>query len=439
MKYALTATAVILAGFFLAARPRQHALHTLRAERQELEARATALGLAVDDPARATAPKRPASRTHGNPTADARAYADEVIRLFKDIKAGNLERGDEPPVTRLSRIVEQLCKLDAAQVGILLEVIRGSGEIDEEARRSIAGFAVITLAGSHPEAALDLFGRCQDMLQSADGKPNTDVLAKVLGVWSGHNPLAALAWAEANRETYGGSIAAEETQRAILDGAAAIDPQLALQLIRDGGLLELGPSTDPEKRNEAIARIAASARSPDAQAAMLAQLRALDDPAAAARAYPQLADRMAQAGFAETQRWLESAAPSPEECTQLATGIHYRATRGETGQWIDWMSGHLPASECQSRVGPLMSEWTTQDYPAASKWLAQAPAGPARDAATLTFAATVAPHDPAAAAQWADSLPDSPQRTPILHQILHHLRQKDPAAAASFAAKHGMD
>jgi hypothetical protein len=151
-----------------------------------------------------------------------------------------------------------------------------------------------------------------------------------------------------------------------------------------------------------------------------------------------LGNRMAGQGYEATIAWLSAARPDPEECLALAQGLNDARGRADSGKWMEWMGRRLPPDKVDGKVMELMADWTTQDYQAAGGWLSNTPAGPARQAAVVGYAKTVAPYDPATAAQWAETLPAGEARQAVLEQVKAEWSRLDPAAAARFAKAHGL-
>jgi len=137
--------------------------------------------------------------------------------------------------------------------------------------------------------------------------------------------------------------------------------------------------------------------------------------------------------------WVETANLSADESASLAQSLNYYQTKGDTGKWLDWISTRSAAgNEAESTTRNLVRQWTQKDYQAAGEWLAQAPAGPVKESATMAYLESVAPYEPEAAAQWAATLPAEKQKQAYLG-IYQALKRKDEAGAEAFAAEHGID
>jgi hypothetical protein len=441
MKIPLAITALILAGVAALSWWQQAAVGGLREEQAVLRAEAVALGISVDDAAdgQTRHPRRASRQRQERVPQDVNAVAADVVQLLRDIKEGKLEGAGKSGVERISEIFERLYQLDPAQVRGLLDEFRNSPELDADARRNVIGFAILTLAESHPEAAVALFGEAQDLLVTegnSDGR--RDVLRKLLGSWAAKDPLAALDWLKKN-EAQDPDLRDLKTTRALIAGAAQKDPALAFQLA--AGL-------DGNERESAAEEIVRTARTPDAQREMLTLLRGMAGATGAERdeamartyanAFGMLAKGVAEQGYDAAQRWLTSAKLDPDECGMLADKVASNKPGGDTGKWLEWMGANLLPDKVGGRIVPLMERWTIEDYGAAGGWLATTPDGPVKNTAVANYAAKVAHYDPATAARWAETLPSNNDRSFLLRKVYEEWHARDASAAAAFAAKHGI-
>lgn len=441
MKISLGITALILAGFATFGWRQQAAVGVLREEQAVLQAEAVALGLAVDETAsgQASHPRRASRQRLERVPQDVNAVAADVVQLLRDIKEGKLETSGKSGVERISEIFERLYQLDTAQVRVLLDEFRNSPELDDDARRSVVGFAILTLAESHPEAAVALFGEAQDLLVAgghSDGR--RDVLQKLMGSWAAKDPLAALDWVRKN-ESIDPDLSDPKTSRALIAGAAQKNPALAFQWA--AGL-------ENKEREAATVDIVKTARTPEAQREMLTLLRGMAGATAAERdeamartytnAFRVLAKGIAEQGYDSAQQWLASAKLEPNECVNLADMVASNKPTNDTGKWLEWMGATLPPDQLGGRIVPLMTRWTDEDYRSAGGWLAATPDSAVRNTAVVEYSTRVAHYDPASAAKWAETLPSNSSRAPLLRKIYDEWNARDASAAAAFAAQHGI-
>jgi hypothetical protein len=303
----------------------------------------------------------------------------------------------------------------------------------------VIGFAILTLAETHPEAAIAVFGEAQDLLTSdGNGNSRRDVLQKLLGSWAAKDPLAALDWMRKN-DALDPDLRDPQTTRALIAGAARKDPDLAFQL---AGELE------GAEKSLATMEIAKAARTPEAQREMFSLLRGIADATGLERlyftggtyssAYGVLAQGMIEQGYAATQTWLASTKLDPDECAILANTLASNKPTDDTGRWLEWMGGNLPPDKLVEKTSSLMGRWTSEDYRAAGDWLAATPEGAVKRTAAASYAGTVARYDPATAARWAETLPADDTRDALLRKIHNEWQNQDADAAAAFAAKHGI-
>lgn len=438
MKLSLAITALILVGFAALGWRQQAEVNRLSEQQAALQSKALALGLAVEAVASGqTTRSRHADRSRaGRAPQDVKAVAADVARLLKDIKDGSLDTEEQSGVERISALVERIYQLDAAQIRILLDEFRRAPDLDDDGRRGVVGFAILTLAETHPEAAIGIYSEAHDLLKVEEGRHGEDVLRKLLGTWAAKDPLAALDWMKKN-DSLNPDLLDPGVYHALIAGAARRDPALAFELVAGlKGSDLLGTTLE----------IIKTARTPDAQREMLALLRGLparvgDDPLMEktyASAFGALAKGMIEQGYAATQSWLSAAKLTPQECQLLAANLSSTKPAADSGQWLEWMGRNLPPDQLGFPTNQLMNRWTTEDYRAAGDWLAATPDSAVKPAAVASYAITVARYDPATAAQWGETLPAGPNRDLSLHVIYTAWWNRDPAAAAVFAAKHGI-
>jgi len=74
--------------------------------------------------------------------------------------------------------------------------------------------------------------------------------------------------------------------------------------------------------------------------------------------------QLAGEGFETAEGWLSAAGLSDREATSVANGLNHWQTKDDTGEWIEWMAGALPAEALPQWVEDLVSQWTRDDYKA---------------------------------------------------------------------------
>jgi hypothetical protein len=440
MKASLTITAIILAVAGIMGWQNHAKLTDARDVRKRLVEEARALGLEAEEVLKGgSSPRRMKTQREAgeDKQAHAKDFAKRLAAFANEMKKAQ-ESGEEPDPgmqKRIFAIIDEMLNLDASQLKTLVAELRVLPDVDEEMRRGIIGFAIMTMAEDHPAAALALFTESSDIL-SEGGGPSNHVVTSALAKWAEDDPMAALEWVRANAKTHP-DVVNDKTQLGILTGAARQDPRLAFKLIGELGV------KNPREAGEGIAR---AVKTPAERTAVLEALRnhlkSSTDTAANEEleksTMQALGGKMANEGYDASISWLESAALSGTEAKAVAESLSWWEVKGDTGKWIDWMSDKLPAEKFNHKVGEMMEQWTRQDYKAAGEWINASEDGPARQAAARTYAVTVAPYEPESAAQWAETLPPGKDRDEAFKFIHSEWENKDKAAAEEFARKHGI-
>lgn len=408
----------------------------VRASHAKLVAEAAALGISTDPAHPDGHPLVTKHAEREDKQAAAKDAAAKFIAFAKEMdalqKAGT--QPDETMQKRVMELMELMMSLDASQLKTVIAEVRAAGDLKDETRQNLIGFSIMTLANDHPQAALALFTESSDLLK--DNRMGDHVVSMALGRWAKDDPMSALEWLRKNGEKFP-DLVTEEAKGAVIAGAAAQNPKLALQLI---GELKLKDSS------EAVGNIAAAAKTPEQRSATLAVFRehaaTLTDQAERERLMKSsillLAHSAANDGFKTGSQWITHSL-SPKELENLAVGMFYGVAKpAETGQWIEWIGKTLPAEKADKSIASWVGNWTQKDYRAAGTWLANAPDGPTKQAAVRSYAETVAPYDPEAAAQWALTLPADEKRAQTLRRIHQQWPKDDAAGAAAFAKEHGI-
>jgi hypothetical protein len=436
MKKSLMLALAILAlgaapGFF-----QQDRLAKLREEYSKLAAEGVKLGLHMDA-AGTAADARLTKRQREDRVKLARQVAEEVVAFAKESEAMEKrgEEGDEAFQNRAMDMMSRLMELDPAGLKQVIASLRESREISSETRGNIIAFAIMSLAGDHPEAAVSLFAEASDMMDKS--MLGEHVIASALNRWAELDPAAALDWVRKNAAAHPEILG--DTQTVVLAGVARNNPKLAFQLAG-----ELGPD---QAMNAINAIVITGHDDPVQRSAVLTALRehlaTVQDESERqeirAKALEMLARTADKEGFDSLTKWIESSAFTPQEKGEFAAGLTYFTTKQDTGKWVEWMAGNLPAESLQDPVRETVGEWTQQDYLSAGKWLSTAPEGPARTAAVEAYAEAVAEYEPQVAAQWAMTLPPGASRDSTLRAVYQNWPASDPEGAAAFAREHGLE
>jgi hypothetical protein len=160
------------------------------------------------------------------------------------------------------------------------------------------------------------------------------------------------------------------------------------------------------------------------------------------RAWQALAEQIAEDGFEAGSKWLLSVKPTSEELSGIldvmGMGLANARRVDDAGRWMEWIAKTLPDDTSDDHIARLMKSWTSGDYEAAGNWLASAPEGPVKIAATRSYAQTVFKHDPETAMQWINTLPPGRDRDDTLKTIQANWAKDDPEGAAAFARENGI-
>lgn len=372
---------------------------------------------------------RAARETH------AREYAARLVRFVIELEARQKEGPlSEDMQEQIFEMIDGMLQLDGGQLNVLIESLRVDSSLTTEMKRNIIGFAITTLARDHPAAAVEVFTGSSDVLPP--GSQSEHVLGEILSRWAGTDPDAALEWLRVHGSDSEGLVT-ERVKHSVVGGVAKQDPGRAFHLIDRLGI------TDIAGVGQRIADHAGTAAERDAVlAALRAHVKSADPGKETTTLMKStigaLAGKVVEDGFAASSAWLAKADLDEQETAAFAERVHPWRTRSETGKWISLLAEKLPPDQIDAKVGGMFRQWTRDDYRAAGEWLNSAPSGPARNSAVTSYAATVAPHEPASAAQWALTLEAGPSRDALLKEIHGHWKNRDPDAAEVFARKHGI-
>lgn len=418
MKFSLLAAALILAVASFFGWQDHRKLAAVRESHGRLFAEARALGLPTDGlviDGKAVLPAKTGREGHSNSGIDPKEFAVRLaafaLKMEAAEKSGTPQ--DEGFQQEIFGLLDEMQRLDPAELKVLIGELRANGELTAEMRRNIVGFAISMLANDHPASALAIFTESADLFGDKGG--GNHVLGGALSKWASQDPEAALEWVRQNSAAHP-DLVTEETKRELIGGAAKQDPRLAFKLIGELGLDDTGSAGQ---------EIAKSASTPAERDAIVSALRdhlaaAVDQDDAAELRSPTLqalAEGAMKDGFEGATAWIDGAGLDVNGLATITNGIAYWRTGDDTGKWIEWMAGNPLNGAWESKAGELMDQWTRSDYKAAGLWLSQAADGPAKQVAVASYAKTVAPYDPAAAVQWANTLPAGKGRDELLKAI----------------------
>lgn len=439
MKYSLLLAALILVAASFFGWQGQSRLSSAREENARLAGEAGELGLNTGDLS-ADASKAAVAKlrrtTQEDKEAVAKDFAAKLIAFAHEMEEMQ-KQGQQPDPAMQKRIMDLisgLLDMDSSQLKLVVMQLREAPGLSAEMRSGMVGFTVMMLANDHPATALNLLAESSDLLKESG--MSRHVVSSALQKWAQSDPKAAIEWTRKNAKDHP-EMVTNETKKGILTGAAKIDPALAFTLAEELDLKEDGSALGNS--------IAESANTAEQRTAVMKALRdhvkTLGDKeriVMLSNTLSALGGKVAQEGFSSGSAWLEKADLSEDEREGFANGINYWQTKGDTGKWLEWMEGNVPAGKLDNKVKSLMDQWTQQDYKAAGQWINDTKEGPVRNAAIRSYASNVAPYEPASAAEWALSLPESQERKDLLGNIHSQWKKKDANAAAKFARENGL-
>ncbi|RYD39711.1 MAG: hypothetical protein EOP85_15495 [Verrucomicrobiaceae bacterium] len=385
---------------------------------RRLEEQAAALGMIPGS----TRP--PSSRTGNRHAVDGKALASSLM----------FPGGKVPDRLATGR---DLATLDAEGMRSFVREIFSSSVSDPEKRHRIVLTLVKAALADRPQTALLLL----DAYHEAGGKTNVletrELIPGILEKLAAQDATAALQWV---RETSGRhpDLVSVETRRRVLTTLAAGDPKLAFREMDKIGL---------EEPQDALGAIMLGGNTRSQRLAVLDALRGhlseIPDERLkterATMAMQQFTYSTALGGIANARQWMAAAKFSPEEMELFAKGIaNSPIPTGENGEWIECLTRAGAGTSLDKPVQDMMKTWTIVDYQAAGRWLTSAPGGPAKRAATETYAGMVAKYDPATAEKWALTLPEGKQRAGTLSIIHQEWPAGDAAGKTEFADRHGI-
>lgn len=441
MKASLILTAAILGAAALVGWFQHQAAATALTERDQLRAEVVKLGI---DPAWLTAQAKPGTLTPFKSSqviakadaaaalaareANVRTIAREIIAFAKEQKENEKsgQQMDPEAKKRAMAVFEKLMDLKEADFAILLEEVRGDATLPKQAQGELIGMSVMMLAQQNPRSALKLVLESKDLLK--DNPSMSFMAGMAIGRLAETDPAAAFAWMEEHKDS---GLVNDMARQQALAGLAKADPERALRNILEQ------KEADPGKNEQfSSARFAGSIAQGADRDNLLAALRKVTAGPPAPGAEKKVTEvrdvvlagigsQLARGGFETAASWLESATLSPEEKKQVLNGVTGSLYGTDPTPWLGWMQKNLPADQVGQQTNGIIRQWTQRDYNAVGTWLNTQPAGPAKDAATLSFAETLLPHEPEAAQRWIETLPAGDNKDLLLKQL-----QKEPEPKA---------
>ncbi len=436
MKISIAISVVILIVAFFFGYSDHARIEGARETHAKLTAEAAALGIRIDpeggkDAAQVT------KRQRADKEAEAREAVKKLIAFSKEMEAMQESGGqpDEATQERITDFMDLMLSLDAKQIKLLIAEFRANSELKEETRIGMIGFAIMTLANDHPEAALSIFTESED-LPELEGMSN-HLLSSSLANWASKDPEAALEWVRENGKK-NPDLITDDVKASLVKGAAANDLKLGFDLIGELGM---------KKPDKAIQRLARGVKDAEERTRFVKLLREYSaaNPGKGKNDVPNavgsLADGIVKDGFEAGSKWMEETKLSKEETDRIASTISYSAKSAEKGKWIEWIGGNMSEDKREQQVSDTVRDWTNEDYKSAGEWLAKTPDGPTKHASISGYADAVSKYDPQTATQWALTLPEGKTRDQTMQRIHRNWPKDTPenkVAREAFAAEHGI-
>ena len=268
MKVSLLSTALILAIAAFFGWQDHRKLSAVRESHGRLFEEARALGVSTDGlvkDGKAVLPSK-TGREAGEGIGNGIDPKDFAVRLMAmALKMDAAEKTgtivDEGFHREIFGLLDEMSRLDPAQVKFLISELRANDALTGQKRRYLADFAIGMLAKDHPAAAVAICAESTDLLGDKDRVQSA--MRGALSKWASRDPAAALEWIRQNSAAHP-DLVTEETKRGLVGGTAKQDPRLAFKLIGELGL---------EDASSAGQEIASSATTPAERDAILGALR----------------------------------------------------------------------------------------------------------------------------------------------------------------------
>ena len=366
-------------------------------------------------PNRTLSPALPIHPGEDNGQAEARLAAAELFAFAGDMEVIKNE-GRQPDPSLQKRILDtmrRIMTMNPAQLRILISETFANTDLTAKTRLGMLHTFLTQLGKKNPHDALAILIKSRAVL-TEEARP-AGIIATALASWFGTDPVSATGWVRENDGKFPGLIT-EAAKLGILASTAARDPKAAFGLI---GELNF---QDPKHGIQEIIQVSTTDKQRTATlTALRGHLAGLTDETTRAgissAAVKTLARGLAQGGFAPASVWIASTPLTAEELESFAGGLVSNVKTEETGQWIQWLCGNLPAGKADDTMDKLLTAWTEQDHAAAGKWLNAMPQSPAKNVAISAFAEAVSKYEPEAALRWAFTLPQGEARDTLLKQI----------------------
>ena len=375
------------------------------------------------DPAEEYAPGRLSNRAlKAANTEGVMAFSNTLKAFMKEMKeaekAGEVDQLEMQQ--RGMKLISEMLNYSAAEIQLLVDDLMADESIEEESKNELVMMSIMMLSQEQPETALTMILETKDRFMKSD-QMKTHFLSTALAQL---DPQAALEWMSTHRDAIGE--VDDNLRKQVLIAAASKDIKSAFGLIGEMNFDNLSEafnsiarSTTPESIDDFVAGI----REHEAEEA------------ATAAGFNGLASSPFVGDAEKAIAFLNEGKLTPDEQKIFLDGLGYHTLKEDTGQWLNWMA---EKKKMDSNGKKLIREWTRNDFEAAGEWINALEKGKPRDEAVVTYAGTLAEHEPQAADVWAESLSPGPVQNNLRKDIYRQIRRKDQAAAAAYAEKYGI-
>ena len=362
---------------------------------------------------------------------DIRQFARELLDFALEMK--RLEETGEPPPPELSKrlmeCVARLAECDETDMRLILGEAKSSPALDDKTRRNLISGCCMLLSQNNPAASVKLLGEAREII----GDKNDGMLAASLRNWAKSDPQSALDWADRPENA---GLVNPETKRGIILGVAQTDPQKALSMAlaqgdEAGAAINGLPAAAPMSSwTSLLEKLGSDPSTSEGNLAQSYRKVMLDS----------IAKKLVDGTIETTAQWIASANLPENDLNRLMkTMSQSHVDASKRPAMLEWIGKtETDPTKLTEYTRNIIPSWTQQDFNGTGAWINQQPPGVMREAATQSFAETLAPHEPEAASVWALNLPASENRTKLLQKIRDSWKSKDPVASNVFATEHGL-
>jgi len=419
----LTAVIVLLAAGL--GRIQEKRIRETRRDIGRLEAEAAELGIPGKSSNRRTTTK---TRDRG---VSSRDIAGLATALKEALRLDPKERWKNGRETLIARIED----LDRAGFEELLGLLGSGADASTRDVKGLIELVIYKYAMLHHQAGLDFLVSHPEMFEEGSGF-RKDLVRSALHRWR-ENPEAALRWYRENCERMPELDAGIKFP--LVTNFAYQNPHAAFGVLEELGLgpeaaMGIFVSSGLEHRREALDGFRKYAER-------------IDDPKERQELWEKglksVGMSVSHSDFDSARRWIDTADLSPEDRKVLAANLTVSNLKpAEAEKWISWIAENA-GDQSAGPIRKIVSDWTTQDFPAASEWLAALPAeDPAKEASIAAYAEIVSSYHPETAARWAEQLPPGDARNATLRAVYERWPRKDDASKAAaevFGEAHGIE